>query len=989
MKRTVLFILLAVCLASGLAAQEFPLRQAFDLRWDGFHQRTADNCELVFFTDTPAGHRDIFAQKLGPDGQALWAEPLPVASHAGDQKIWAVAPSSDNNFILLWGEYYINNCLQLRAQKISSSGQRLWADEGIQIGGYEMNIRSASLVPNTTGGAFVLFQEWFEQSLRGQNLDAWGNQLWTLNGIELASHNNNMELDSAVPDGEGGIIINVSKSTNQNSVSELTRYSPQGTVVGPNPLIPVGLMPNFSKYSIMQSTGGTYILYYFGYSPNCGLWQRRIDNLGVPTAPYTEVASLQLKQSYSNPPVLAPLADGGTMVCYEALPADGCAMFALRFDANFGLAWTYPGIAFASGMNEIWMELDLAPTPECGAWVSWTELLNDSGADVVKSQYIAPSGSLPWGADGIVLSNQGSYNRLPLTAAYSDRGMFAWFDRIEGMDSIQRQVVSTGGALYLGQGGGPISERIAGRANNAGCYAIGNRFCSVWTDYRQSMQICYQVSDLDMQPLFGTAGEELNPPFDGYEIFLEAQETPWNTLAILYGQMYNDYSATNYYLQEVDASGIRLYPAQGIFLGTDMDLSNHRMGIQDGSIYLGWLDNDGNGQVELCGQRIAGGQAAWGAEGKVLASWPGGNTYTSLEGVWGSYYLWRVEDYNQNLVQCKALKVDSAGDPAPGWESNGLSIVDETGYYNQGVQSAGLQAGDLIVFIRLSQAGSYQIRAQKISTAGQRLWLDSGMEAVPGNQNGWIQDVYVGQEIGYAYTVTVNEVNKLQFQKINSSGQLMLPEPSLLGDNMHNCYDAQLERFADGSWFCAWTDTDGMLIENRNAFVRQLTPQGVPLGAAPVVFCGERFQQDYAKIAQIGNLALVTWADDRAGIHDNETAYTGIWGRPFISNYVDVDDPADSAPHTPVLNANYPNPFNPSTTISFNLPEAGNACLEIFNLKGQRVKQLLPASSLPAGEHKAVWDGRDDCGQPVSSGVYLYRLRFQDGSICRKMLLAK
>ncbi len=93
-------------------------------------------------------------------------------------------------------------------------------------------------------------------------------------------------------------------------------------------------------------------------------------------------------------------------------------------------------------------------------------------------------------------------------------------------------------------------------------------------------------------------------------------------------------------------------------------------------------------------------------------------------------------------------------------------------------------------------------------------------------------------------------------------------------------------------------------------------------------------------------------------------------------------------PPTLVLDRNFPNPFNPSTSIRLAIPQDGKTSLDIFNPRGQLVKRLMN-SELPAGWHTVVWDGRDDQGRPVSSGVYLYRLSHAEGSITKKMLLNK
>jgi len=105
---------------------------------------------------------------------------------------------------------------------------------------------------------------------------------------------------------------------------------------------------------------------------------------------------------------------------------------------------------------------------------------------------------------------------------------------------------------------------------------------------------------------------------------------------------------------------------------------------------------------------------------------------------------------------------------------------------------------------------------------------------------------------------------------------------------------------------------------------------------------------------------------------------------PWVTN----DDPIIPAVENVISATNYPNPFNPSTTIAFSLPKAGIATVEIYNLKGQKVRSLLNAK-LPSGDHKAVWDGSNDNNQPVSSGIYFYRVCCADQAFTGKMILAK
>ena len=102
-----------------------------------------------------------------------------------------------------------------------------------------------------------------------------------------------------------------------------------------------------------------------------------------------------------------------------------------------------------------------------------------------------------------------------------------------------------------------------------------------------------------------------------------------------------------------------------------------------------------------------------------------------------------------------------------------------------------------------------------------------------------------------------------------------------------------------------------------------------------------------------------------------------------------TDVPGDSVvPRVSTLNPNYPNPFNPMTTISFDLATAGRVRISIFSIDGRLVKTLTD-ESFRAGRHERVWAGRDDRGRTVASGTYLYIMEGPGIRQTRRMLLIK
>jgi flagellar hook assembly protein FlgD len=88
------------------------------------------------------------------------------------------------------------------------------------------------------------------------------------------------------------------------------------------------------------------------------------------------------------------------------------------------------------------------------------------------------------------------------------------------------------------------------------------------------------------------------------------------------------------------------------------------------------------------------------------------------------------------------------------------------------------------------------------------------------------------------------------------------------------------------------------------------------------------------------------------------------------------------------LNQNYPNPFNPETMISFSLSKGSDITLEVYNLRGQKIR-TLHQGLLPEGMHELTWNGKDDNGNDTASGVYMYRLSTDGFTDTRKMVLMK
>ena len=142
---------------------------------------------------------------------------------------------------------------------------------------------------------------------------------------------------------------------------------------------------------------------------------------------------------------------------------------------------------------------------------------------------------------------------------------------------------------------------------------------------------------------------------------------------------------------------------------------------------------------------------------------------------------------------------------------------------------------------------------------------------------------------------------------------------------------------------------------------------------APVLDAG--FETGYWTFGLSGDATKLFIADSYDGIMivENDAGFSGV-----------------DRPPSPVAGRlwNHPNPFNPQTTVSFDLPMRQAVSLDILDLSGHMVRNLADRS-FPRGENRVVWDGRGNDGKFLPSGVYLSRLQTADYTLSRKVTLVR
>lgn len=178
-----------------------------------------------------------------------------------------------------------------------------------------------------------------------------------------------------------------------------------------------------------------------------------------------------------------------------------------------------------------------------------------------------------------------------------------------------------------------------------------------------------------------------------------------------------------------------------------------------------------------------------------------------------------------------------------------------------------------------------------------------------------------------------------------------------------------------------------------------------PAGGGPRNVFGQEVEANFLSVP--GSQGHVLWGPDLAGLDSDGDGRTngeelqdpnGTWkigdpppGDPNLVTLPGVPDVTGVDEITPLrfaLAQNYPNPFNPSTTIEFNIPNASFVSLKVYDAAGKEIRTLVNTNK-SAGLNTVVWNGKNNSGRSVASGMFFYRLSAGKNVAVNKMILLK
>jgi hypothetical protein len=397
------------------------------------------------------------------------------------------------------------------------------------------------------------------------------------------------------------------------------------------------------------------------------------------------------------------------------------------------------------------------------------------------------------------------------------------------------------------------------------------------------------------------------------------------------------------------------------------DQTKPQIDIVDGNIIIIWMEND-----QIMAQKLVNYSPVWGSNGTVLID----NGDTGFANLIGNYIYFEYQDeYYFN-------RIDENGNFSAGWPFPGVALPEFTPH----IKTWNEFNDDLVYTWRESHSGLEDYGFQILTSGGEYVFPGYGLNL--------LTDVDF-----YNYKFLFDGYINL-FHQAESGYNILMDRYDLQGETIWNGTTCFIENYNSFNRLGSIKMGDKFLVtwcisfnESNSTYMMQMIGEdGIPL---PTTLTGEEYEvfsshRDYQVVATTDTDAAILFERGYTVGSDSEFFSSGL-----VSYLININDlPIDQ--NEIVMSSqynltNHPNPFNPTTEISFTLTTENvkTSKIEIYNIKGQKMKQLFKGQ-LPVGKHSFVWNGTDENDKPVSSGVYLYKLSINNKiQAVRKCLLMK
>ncbi len=455
--------------------------------------------------------------------------------------------------------------------------------------------------------------------------------------------------------------------------------------------------------------------------------------------------------------------------------------------------------------------------------------------------------------------------------------------------------------------------------------------------------------------------------------------------AFILWQSYRGSATADIYAQHLDSNGNYLWVKNGIPVSAVVFEQDTISVIKDGlgGVILTWQDyRSNNGFADIYAQRInSEGDMLWTANGVNICNQAASQRGPKIvsDGSGGAFVTWfdnRAGDYD-----IYTQRIGSAG--AVQWTTNGVATCTmASDQLKPDICSDGAD-GVIITWYDFRSTTDYNIYAQRQGPSGAIVWVVDGVVMNNNVAYAQIDPMIVSDGLGGAIIswtdFRTGTTADIYAQRVNSTGAVQWTATGvIICTSANDQIKSQIVSDGNNGAYITWEDHRN--IGNSDIYAQRIASNAaINWAATGYLICEAPDNQSVPMLISNGNLgAIVVWQDFRNG--NNADIYqTGF----NISGFVSSENEGNLIPDTYSLSQNFPNPFNPSTRINFQLPNAGNVKISIYDAIGQKVDVIVNESK-SAGNYSIQWNAGN-----LPSGVYIYKIEAGSFTDTKKMILVK
>ena len=983
-----------------------PLRHSKHIQFDNWSVRNPSGDIFIVWSDSRDGNSKAYGQKYNSEGVSLWGEDVLLQ----DAPIWMmeVVATSDNGIALVWaGREYYNPSMW--AQKIDSDGNVLWSPEGEYIGHFlwepgdgdetDGSYSYFNAAADASGGIIVA---WVEESPSSQ-LHMYGKRLlsdgnlapgWDEEGTiirETVLYPGNGYSRFINADGADGLIFSWQENGPSNTINRAQRIDGESNALwGANgvQLAETGSYYNL-PYPVKDGQGGAYFAWEDIRYGTPSIFMQRVDtdgnNLwGVNGAPLGQSAN-----TLHNPIITEDNAGGFIAVWEDWYPSYDCNLCCQRVNSDGERLWNTSGVLLSYD-DEDQKEVVLDSDDQGGLYAVWKDYRNYGYSHRDSYiQYVSPEGVVAWDPNGIMLSGGENNTVYSYSAVRAGDGgcIFAYYENTGDMDYLKLQKVEANGQFQF-PGGEIVQEAIHGGVYDDYNIVKLNEeiFFSVWKDSRLSGQddykVYYQLFDIDgdviMQengePIFA-AGEDCQSDPIGAATSDECVIVTWYDCRLT--------SSSRIYAQKIDAQGNKLWDPAGIRIDLT-NISQYNQFVcsdENGGAWVVWRSSSGPSYTHVTAQHFdSEGNRLLGDYGRSLTANPENDYITNVfpdteGGVICVYYL--ISDDNIYAVRMQ-------DDGTIAW--SGLVYLGETAQSSDAVAIPSVNGGGIVAWKDTRNGLSGDIYIQKFDLDGNMLWEENGIPVIAEEGNQFSPQI-TEDENGFIYVVWQQSAQGYDIfcQRLSPDGIIQFEETGIpVCDTDEDQTYPNIVSDGQGGAIFEWIDLRNMTSDYSYDIYATHFDAGGQI-ADPVwnidgnPVCDVSGTQYNSQLISDGyGGAIAAWTDGRTYTYDD--LYVQRMNDYIAS--VENTNPSGSISDFK-LHAPFPNPFNASTVISYQLLHNCYVKLAVYDITGREVA-ILGTGHWAVGQHSVVWNAKD-----LASGVYFVRLEVGDFTQTRKVLLMK